>query len=89
MDPSPQPTSRTIRFCVNNPPTLTERNDLIARGFVCRDCLGNCSACFEGRFLEIDSEFIEGGTYDEILQNASTPIENDRGAHESLKKKDE
>lgn len=83
------PAKPHIRFCVNNPPTLAERNDLIARGFLCRDCLGNCSACFEGRFLEIDDEFVEGESYDEILQNASTPTEDGRGASESLKKKDE
>lgn len=57
-----------IRFCVNNPRGLAERNDLIARGFVNRDCLGNCSRCFETRFLEIEDEFIEGDSYDAILK---------------------
>ena len=64
MDPE-----RIIRFCVNNPRNLTERNDLIARGFVNRDCLGNCSRCYETRFLEIDGEKIEGESYDEILKS--------------------
>lgn len=56
-----------IRFCVNNPRNLAERNALIARGFECRDCLGNCTACFEGRFLEIDDEIVDGDSYEEIL----------------------
>ncbi|MBL4590889.1 MAG: hypothetical protein JKY96_02900 [Phycisphaerales bacterium] len=56
-----------IRFCVNNPRTLGERNGLIARGFDCRDCLGNCTACFEGRFLEIDAEIVSGDSYGQIL----------------------
>jgi uncharacterized protein YuzB (UPF0349 family) len=64
---SPDQAKQSVRFCVNNPPTLSERNELIARGFDCRDCLGNCSDCFEGRFLEIDDEFVEGESYDEIL----------------------
>jgi uncharacterized protein YuzB (UPF0349 family) len=63
---SPKP---AIRFCVNNPRTMAERNELIARGFDCRDCLGNCSACFEGRFLEIDGEIIAGDCYDGILKS--------------------
>lgn len=67
MDKAPIKEATHIRFCVNNPPTLAERNDLITRGFDCRDCLGNCSACFEGRFLEIHDEFVEGETYEEIL----------------------
>lgn len=61
------PERPTIRFCVNNPRTLAERNELIARGFDCRDCLGNCKACFEGRFLMINGEIIEGDSYRQIL----------------------
>ena len=61
---------RTIRFCVNNPRSLTERNELIERGFECVGCLGNCSQCFETRFLEIGDRFVEGESYDEILKNA-------------------
>tara|TARA_R110002073_G_scaffold118918_1_gene258492 strand:+ start:374868 stop:375083 length:216 start_codon:yes stop_codon:yes gene_type:complete len=60
---------RKIRFCVNNPRNLAERNDLIAREFVNRDCLGNCTRCYETRFLEIDNRNIEGESYDEILKS--------------------
>ena len=56
----------TIRFCVNNPRSPAEREDLIARGAECRDCLSNCERCFETRYLEIDGDFIEGASYDEI-----------------------
>ena len=57
-----------IRFCVNNPRGLIERNALIAKGYECVGCLGNCTRCFETRFLEIDKRFIEGESYDEILR---------------------
>ena len=62
--PSPKP---SIRFCINNPRTLAERQELHARGIPSRDCLGNCTACFEGRFLEIEGEIIPGDSYAEIL----------------------
>lgn len=58
-----------VRFCVNNPRSLAERNDLIARGFECLGCLGNCTECFETRFLEVNDTFIEGASYDEILSS--------------------
>jgi len=61
------PAKPIIRFCINNPRTLAEREDLIARGIPSRDCLGNCTACFEGRFLEVNSEMVEGESYQEIL----------------------
>lgn len=60
-----------IRFCVNNPRTLAERNALIEAGHECVGCLGNCTRCFETRFLEVHDVFIEGDSYDEILKNAS------------------
>lgn len=56
-----------VRFCVNNPRTLAERNALIESGSECIGCLGNCTRCFETRFLEINDAFIEGNSYDEIL----------------------
>jgi len=56
-----------VRFCVNNPRTLTERNALIESGHECVGCLGNCTRCFETRFLEINNAFFEGDSYDEIL----------------------
>jgi len=56
-----------IRFCVNNPRSLAEREDLLARGHECRSCLGNCDRCFETRFLEIDGAFVEGSSYPSIL----------------------
>ncbi len=59
-----------IRFCVNNPRSLAERNALIEAGYECRDCLGNCTRCFETRFLEIDGKNIEGDSYNEILRSA-------------------
>jgi len=64
---SPKP---PIRFCINNPRNLAERQDLIARGIPSKDCLGNCTACFNGRFLEIDGELVEGESYQEILEAA-------------------
>lgn len=63
-----QPAPR-IRFCVNNPRTLEERNDLIARGFECLGCLGNCTRCFETRFLEIENRFVECEQYEQIIDN--------------------
>lgn len=62
-----------IRFCVNNPRTLAERNDLIARGYACLGCLGNCTRCFQTRYLEINGRFIEGDTYDRITRRADGP----------------
>lgn len=66
---SPEQTNR-IRFCVNNPRTLQERNELLERGYQCLGCLGNCTRCFETRFLEIGGEFIEGDRYEQILPEA-------------------
>jgi len=65
--------SRKVRFCVNNPRSLEEREGLLARGFVCKGCLGNCTRCFESRFLELNDRFVEGNTYDEILSTPDTP----------------
>ncbi len=62
----PQPASR-VRFCVNNPRSLAERNGLLAEGYECLGCLGNCDRCFETRYLEIDSRFVEGVSYERIL----------------------
>ena len=64
-------TNPPIRFCINNPRNLAERQDLIAREIPSKDCLGNCTACFEGRFLEIDDELVEGESYQEILESVS------------------
>ncbi|MFG0246904.1 MAG: hypothetical protein ACF8MF_12725 [Phycisphaerales bacterium JB052] len=58
-----------VRFCVNNPRTLAERNSLIAKGYECIGCLGNCTRCFETRFLEIENRLIEGDSYEEILDH--------------------
>ncbi len=60
-----------VRFCINNPRNLAERQDLIARGIPSKDCLGNCSACFEGRFLEIQGEIVPGESYQDILDSAN------------------
>lgn len=70
MDQPAQP-KPPIRFCINNPRNLAERQDLIARGIPSKDCLANCTACFEGRFLEINNQFVEGESYQEILKSAS------------------
>lgn len=59
-----------VRFCINNPRNLAERQDLINRGFSSRDCLGNCTRCFQTRFLEIDDEQIEGDSYQHIIDSA-------------------
>jgi len=66
-----QPTPE-IRFCINNPRNLQERQDLIDKGIPSRDCLGNCTRCFETRFLEIDDEQIEGESYQQILDSIKT-----------------
>ena len=66
--PNEQP---RIRFCVNNPRGLDERNALLAAGHECLGCLGNCTRCFETRFLEIENRFIEGEHYDEIISRAN------------------
>ncbi len=66
---SPKP---NIRFCINNPRNLAERQDLINQGYPSRDCLGNCTRCFETRFLEINDEQIEGETYQQIIDSAKT-----------------
>ena len=64
-----------IRFCVNNPRTLAERNALIAAGHECLGCLGNCTRCFETRFLEINNRFVEGDNYDQIIREAQADDE--------------
>ena len=69
----PQPDPKHIRFCVNNPRNLQEREQLLRAGYTCRDCLSNCTRCFETRFLEIQDTFIEGDSYEHIL---ATPIIN-------------
>jgi len=58
-----------IRFCINNPRNLTERQDLIARGIPSKDCLGNCTRCFQTRFLEIQGTQIEGQSYQHIIES--------------------
>ena len=64
---------KTVRFCINNPRNLQERQQLLDKGYQSRDCLGNCTRCFETRFLEINEEQIEGETYQQIID--STKIE--------------
>lgn len=62
-----------IRFCVNNPRNILEREGLIRAGYQCRDCLSNCTQCFETRFLEIQDTFVEGDSYEHIL---TTPLQS-------------
>lgn len=69
MEQAPQDPKR-IRFCVNNPRNLEERQFLFDQGFVCRDCLSNCTRCFETRFLEINDELVEGESYPQILNQS-------------------
>jgi uncharacterized protein YuzB (UPF0349 family) len=59
-----------IRFCVLNPRSNEERDDLLAQGCEMRDCLGQCSLCFETRFLVTDTQTIEGESYPAILARA-------------------
>ncbi len=73
--PEPQKPVR-IRFCVNNPRNLIERNDLIERGYECEGCLGNCTRCFETRFLEINNRFVEGGDYEKIIESTRTDADD-------------
>jgi len=63
-----QPRRVRIRFCVNNPRSIAEREDLIARGFECRSCLGHCARCVETRYLEADGSRVEGASYGDILR---------------------
>jgi len=72
-----------IRFCVNNPRTLAERNELIARGYACLGCLGNCTRCFETRYLEVNGEFIEGESYDRITRGIDREQESNTDTHQS------
>lgn len=59
-----------IRFCTLNPHSNQERDELIAQGCELRDCLGQCSLCFETRFLVADTLTIEGDDYATILEEA-------------------
>ena len=59
-----------IRFCVLNPRSNAERDALLAEGCEMRDCLGQCSLCFETRFLVADTMTIEGEDYPDILAQA-------------------
>ncbi len=59
-----------IRFCTQNPRTNAERDALLAAGCVLRDCLSNCSRCFETRFLCVGDTSIEGEDYETILAQA-------------------
>lgn len=99
---NPEPRPR-IRFCVNNPRTLAERNALIADGYESLGCLGNCDRCFETRYLEIDGRFVEGASYEEILrapeirckadappdQGAKKTPREDRGASREIRPDDD
>ncbi len=64
-----------IRFCVLNPRSNQERDDLLAQGCEMRDCLGQCSLCFETRFVVVESKTIEGGEYAAILADARRACE--------------
>jgi uncharacterized protein YuzB (UPF0349 family) len=64
-----------IRFCVLNPRSSEERDALIAEGCEQRDCLGQCSLCFETRFVVTDSMTIEGEDYPAILAQARRQCE--------------
>lgn len=48
-----------IRFCVLNPRSNEERDALLAQGCEQRDCLGQCSLCFETRFLVAGATIID------------------------------
>lgn len=76
MDHAPR-TPKPIRYCVNNPRNLLERQALADHGFICRDCLSNCTRCFETRFLEINDTFIEGDSYEQILKESTPPPQSD------------
>lgn len=61
---------RVIRFCVNNPRSLAEREGLVRAGCECHDCLSRCSACFEDRFLVVGETVFEGPDYATLLEEA-------------------
>lgn len=70
---NPKPNPKHIRFCVNNPRNLEERQALFDQGFTCRDCLSNCTRCFETRFLELNNRYVEGDSYEQILKAQPEP----------------
>ncbi len=70
---SEQPKHHPTRFCINNPRNLEERKFLFDQSFECRDCLSNCTRCFETRFLEINDTFVEGDSYTQILNTPPNP----------------
>jgi hypothetical protein len=59
-----------IRFCTLNPRSNQERDELVAEGCEMRDCLGQCSLCFDTRFLVADTLTIEGEDYPSIIAQA-------------------
>lgn len=59
-----------ILFCINNPRSLQERQQLTDAGCVSRDCLGICSRCFDTRFVAVRDEIIEGESYERIIAEA-------------------
>lgn len=60
-----------IRFCVLNPRSNEERDALLAAGCEMRDCLGQCSLCFETRFLVADTATLdEPDNYTALLDAA-------------------
>lgn len=64
-----------ILFCINNPRSLQERQQLTDAGCVSRDCLGVCSRCFDTRFVAVRDEIIEGDSYERILADARRAAE--------------
>ncbi len=40
---------------------------LLVAGYECSGCLGNCTECFESRFLEINDEFVSCETYEQAI----------------------
>jgi hypothetical protein len=62
-----------IRFCALNPRSNEERDALTAQGCAMRDCLGQCSLCFETRFLAVEATIIdEPDDYPALLAKART-----------------
>lgn len=59
-----------IQFCTQNPRSNEERDWLIAAGCELRDCLGQCSMCFETRFVVADTLTVEGEDYEAIVAEA-------------------
>lgn len=69
-----------IQFCTLNPRSNEERDWLVGAGCEQRDCLGQCSLCFETRFVVADTLTVEGEDYETIVAEARRVCEKRAGS---------